>query len=103
MIEFTESGVSVYHWDCISEQKFSNVLLTQECGQYLPIQNVGLQPRIGSLIALLAELRKIAAYRVLMPLAVQHVFDGLLRLTKLSVEEFKIMECSNINLTNEFK
>ena len=74
MIEFTESGVSVYHWDRVSEQKFPNVLLTQECGQYLPMPNIDLQPRIGSSIDLVTELQEIEACRVLMPLEVLSTF-----------------------------
>lgn len=103
VLEFTESGVSIYHWDRRSEQTFPHLLIHQECGQYLPIKNIDPQPRIGSSVHLLDELKKIEPYRVLMPIELQKVFDVLKRMTKLSVDEFKIMEFSSIVISQEWR
>lgn len=103
LVEFRESGVPVYLWDRRSEQMFPHLLSHQECGQYLPLLDVDPQPRIGSSIHLLQELLEIEPYQIFMPDHLKQLFEIFLRMTRLSVNAFEVMELGSIALTYQWR
>jgi len=103
LVEFKGSGVPIYLWDRRSEGMFPHLLIHQEWGQYLPMEDISPQPLIGSSIRLLEELEQIEPHRLFMPDHLKPVFDGLLKITRRSVKEFKIMELNSIALNTAWE
>lgn len=90
--EYRESGVPIKFWEPEAEERFPHLLIHCECGNYLPLEGVDPQPLIGSSHKLLQELEEINEHRSQMEPELQEVLDGLLEMTKRSIENHAPME-----------